>query len=461
MHPAPESGSVPDAATRTATGTVLIASGLFAGKLVAAISSDSIGLVSTAVDSGLDLLISVLVLVGVTLARRPADPEHPYGHGKFENVTALFEAGVLAATGVIVGFLAVGRILEPEPFTLSSWIIVVMVAAMVFDAERALTLSREARRSRSPALRVDAWHFGSDLVTTGFVLVGIVLASRGAAWADGASALVVAVFLIAGSLHVGWSASGGLVDRVRPEVTEQVRRAIAGVDDVEDAPQVRVRGAGADLFVDATVRVPRSLGMERAHEVMDRVEEAVRAEVGDADIVVHAEPAVAGERLHATLKVLAARDPRILGIHEIYVDDLEDGRVVDCHVEVDAALSLSEAHDAVQHFEDAVKRTVLGVAGLRTHIEPMPTDPRVGREVTGSHAEVVARIEAAIAPPFTGHGGIVVKEVAGTLEAVVTVCMEPTTGLVEAHEASEELERRLLAMLPVLARVVVHVEPDA
>ncbi len=446
-------------ALRQAGVTVVLTTLLFGGKLVAAVLSDSIGVVSTAIDSGLDLIISLTVLVGIRTAQRPPDPDHPYGHGKFENVAGLSEAGLLAATGVIVGFLAIERILDPPEINVGPVVIGVLVVSMLVAAERAWSLSRAAQDHRSPALQVDTWHYLSDLITTGVVLIGLYAAQRIDPRADGVAALIVGVFIVAGSVYVGYQAVGGLVDRVEPRLVLRVERAIQSVDDVEGTPQVRMRGAGPDLFVDATVEVPRSMGIERAHEVMDEVEQAVRDELGEADVTVHAEPVQASESIVTTLEVLASRDPAVLGIHEIFVDELDDGLVIDCHVEVDEALTLHEAHTIAQRFEAQVKRTVPGVVGMRTHIEPMPTAPRVGQDVTATFDELVERIEASIQPPFDSLGGISVKRVAGRLEVVVSVTMEGSMPLERAHEASERFEHRLMGKLPEVDRIVVHVEP--
>lgn len=446
---------------RDAAGTVAIASVLFGGKIAAAWASGSVGLLSTAVDSGLDVLMSLVVVGGIFLARQPADRDHPYGHGKFESVTGLLEAGILAGVGVILAFYGVLRIQNPEPITLDLWVVAVLVATMLVGAERGWRLSRAGETHRSPALSVDAWHYTSDVVTAGLALVGAYLTTLGYPWADGASAVVVGGVLFFGSIHVGRRATADLVDQVPPRLTTRVEETIEAVENVEAARQVRVREAGPDIFVDATVEVPRAMGIERAHEVMDEVERAVEAELGEADITVHAEPVAARESVATTLEVIASREPAVLGIHEIFVDRLGDELVVDCHVEVDEDLSLEEAHGIAQAFEARAKEQIPDVTGVRTHIEPIPRDPREGEEVTDSHADVVDRIErAAGQAPFEGGGEVVLKRAGGRLEAIVTVYGAPDLSLHTAHEAADKLELDILGSIEGLDRVVVHVEPE-
>ncbi len=448
-------------ALKTALVTVAIATVLFGAKLAAAWASGSIGLLSTAIDSGLDMLMSLVVLTGVFLARRPADPEHPYGHGKFESVAGLIEAGVLAGVGLIVAFYGVQRVQDPQPVALDLWVVAVMLASILVGAERGISLARSGEEHRSPALSVDAWHYTSDVVTASLALGGAYLTTQGLAWADGASAIAVGVFLAAGSIHVGRTATADLVDRVPPSLLGRVETAIGDVEGVQGAPQVRVRGSGTDVFVDATVEVARSMGIEHAHEVMDEVEAAVEREVGDADVTVHAEPVAGRESVATTLEVIASRHPEILGVHEIYVDRLAGELVVDCHVEVDEALSLETAHACAQSFEQEVKATIPRVSGVRTHIEPIPRHPREGREVTEDHAGIVERVQHALETgPFLSHGPVVLKEAGGNLEAVVTARMDPELSLHKAHEAAEQLELDLLSRIPSLDRVVVHVEPE-
>lgn len=447
--------------TRTALATVGIALVLFAAKLGAAWASGSIGLVSTAVDSGLDLGMSLVVLAGIRLARAPADRDHPYGHGKFESVAGLVEAGVLAGVGVLVAALGVARVADPQPVGLDAWMVAVLAASAAVGAERGYTLWTRGREHASTALSVDAWHYATDVVTTLVGLAGAGLATAGYPWADGAAAVVVGGFLAAGSVHVGWRAAGDLVDRVPPTLTERVEAAIREVDGVEGLGRVRVRGAGPDTFVDATVEVPRSLGMEPAHDVMDDVEAAVADELGGADVTVHAEPAAPRETAIAELKALAARSPDVLGIHEILVDRIGDELYVDCHVEVAQHLTLDEGHEVAQRFERQAKERVGAVAGMRTHIEPAPSHPREGEDVTESHPAVVDAVRAAIHEgPFTSSGSLALKRARGNLEAIVTACMPGEVELERAHRAAHELEHRLLGEVGGLDRVVVHVEPE-
>jgi cation diffusion facilitator family transporter len=447
--------------SRTALVTVAIALTLFGAKLAAAWFSGSIGLLSTAIDSGLDLGMSLVVLLGIRLAQVPADPEHPYGHGKFESVAGLVEAGVLAAVGILVAAIGVFRVLDPEPVALDAWMVAVLVVSALVGAERGYTLWTRGREHGSAALSVDAWHYATDVVTSLLGLAGAWLASRGLPWADGGAAILVGGLLAAGSVHVGWRAAGDLVDRVPPTLTERVTATVRSVDGVEAVGQVRVRGAGPDTFVDATVEIPRSVGLERAHDVMDAVELAVDEELGGADVTVHAEPVAARETALTELKVLAAREADIVGIHEILVDEIGGELYVDCHVEVDQDVSLAEAHAIAQRFETRAKREITPVAGLRTHIEPAPRDPREGEDVTEEHPALVEAIRTAIEEgPFTGSGSIALKRAHRNLEAVITARLAGETSLEQAHRAAHELEHHVLGEIGGLDRVVVHVEPE-
>lgn len=447
--------------SQTATVTVAIALALFAGKLAAAWASGSVGLLSTAIDSGLDLGMSLVVLGGIRLAQVPADREHPYGHGKFESAAGLVEAGVLAVVGVVIAALGVLRVLDPSPVALDAWMVGVLLVSALVGAERGYTLAKRGRQHGSAALSVDAWHYTTDVATSLLGLTGAWLATRGYPWADGGAAILVGTLLAAGSLHVGWRAAGDLVDRVPPTLTERATSAVSRVDRVESVDQVRVRGAGPDTFVDATVQIPRSLGLEQAHEVMDDVEAQVEEELGGADVTVHAEPVAARETAITELKVLAARDPDVMGIHEILVDEIEDEIYVDCHVEVDQDVTLSEGHAIAQRFELEAKAQIAPLAGMRTHIEPAPRDPREGEDVTTEHGDLVEAIRAAIDEgPFAGSGSVALKRAHRNLEAVVTAQMPGDVELEQAHRAAHELEHRLLGEIGGLDRVVVHLEPE-
>jgi cation diffusion facilitator family transporter len=267
-------------------------------KVGVGLSTGSIGILSEAAHSGLDLVAAAVTLWAVRASAKPADRDHPYGHGKIENFSALFETGLLLATCVWIAYEAVKRLLfESVHVEATVWSFAIMFISIAVDVSRSRALARAAKKYRSQALEADALHFSTDVWSSSVVIVGLaaVLASEtfGIPWlarADAVAALGVAAIAVVISLRLGKKSVDDLLDAVPPDLLTQVAAA-AHVEGVREVSQVRVRRSGPDVFADVTLDVDRGLSLEAAHSLADRAEQAVRAAIPGADVVVHAHPA--------------------------------------------------------------------------------------------------------------------------------------------------------------------------
>jgi cation diffusion facilitator family transporter len=271
-------------------------------KVVVGFATGSIGILSEAAHSGLDLVAAVVTLWAVRTSAKPADRDHPYGHGKIENFSALFETGLLLATCAWIAYEAILRLVSAQVHVeVTAWAFGIMVVSIVVDVSRSRALARAARKHRSQALEADALHFSTDIWSSAVVLVGLAcvwLANRtGTLWlarADALAALGVAAIAVVVSMRLGKKSVDDLLDAAPRGLIERVAHA-AAVPDVVAVSQVRVRQAGPNTFADVVLQVDRGLGIQAAHAIADAAEEAIKAAVPGVDVVVHAEPDAQGE----------------------------------------------------------------------------------------------------------------------------------------------------------------------
>jgi cation diffusion facilitator family transporter len=267
-------------------------------KVVVGLATGSIGILSEAAHSGLDLLAAAVTLWAVRASAMPADEDHPYGHGKIENFSALFETGLLLATCVWISYEAVKRLaFEPAHVEATPWSFAIMAVSIVIDVSRSRALARAARKYRSQALEADALHFSTDVWSSAVVIAGLscVWASDrfSVPWlatADAVAALGVAAIAVLVGIRLGKKSVDDLLDAAPAGLLERVAHA-AAVPGVVTVSQVRVRRSGPQTFADVTLQVERGLTLEAAHDVAHAAEEAIGRAVHEVDVVVHAEPA--------------------------------------------------------------------------------------------------------------------------------------------------------------------------
>jgi cation diffusion facilitator family transporter len=337
----------------------------------------SLGVLSEALHSGLDLVAAIITFLSVRMSDRPADEKHPYGHGKFENFSAFVETGLLLLTALYIIYEAFSRLffrsVHIEP---SITAIVILFCALGVDLTRARALSHVAKKYSSDALEADALHFSTDVWSTLVVIAGVGLVWAGETWnlpyliyADAIAALAVAAVILWVGSQLGRRTVDALLDAAPEGLQQEIARAIARMDGVLDVDRIRVRRAGNRHFVDATVSVARTASLEQVHELSDAIEKRV-GEIVPSDVMVHAEPrAPQGEHLFEAIRAVAQRMG--LGIHDVSALQQQGKLFVELHLEVDENLSLRDAHRQATALEEGIRELRDGPIDVNIHIEPL------------------------------------------------------------------------------------------
>ena len=303
---------------RAALVSVAAAAGLVALKLVVGLSANSLGLISEAVHSGIDLVAALLTFLALGVADRPADTTHQYGHDKAENLAALAEATFLAVASVLIGFRAIERLTSSSaPVVHTPWYVwATMAVVIAVDASRASVSWRVSRQTGSPAIASNAIHFGSDLMGSVAVLVGLLLASGGHPKGDSAAALFVAVIVLLAAARLMRGNVDVLMDRAPLRAEEAARAAIAKLTPDVELRRLRMRQAAGRQFADVVIGVSASSPVGQGHAAADAVEAAVHHALPGSDVVVHVEPGEESdprERAYAA----AAAVPGVREIHNV------------------------------------------------------------------------------------------------------------------------------------------------
>ncbi len=317
-----------------ALSSVIAALFLTGIKLIIGLKTNSLGILSEAAHSGLDLIAALITYAAIVVSDKPPDKDHQYGHGKVENVSAFAETILLVFTCAWIIFEAVQRLMFHDSHIEANVLaFVVMGTAIVADLGRSRALSRIAKRHNSQALEADALHFSSDIWTSLVVILGLVSVSMGYPVLDTVAAIVVAFLVLFVSYRMGRRTVDALMDRVPQGLYETVLKGIQNVEGVEEVRSIRLRTSGAKMFVDTTVAIRRTIPFERAHGIMDNVERVNHLFHPEADVVVHAEPfESANETIADKVRMIVLRKglpaPHNLEVHKVggkyYIDfDME------------------------------------------------------------------------------------------------------------------------------------------
>jgi cation diffusion facilitator family transporter len=446
---------------RTALESIFAASLLMALTLGTGLVSGSLGLVSSGVDSCGDVVAAVVTFFAVRLGARPADADHPFGHRRAENLSALAEASILLGGGVIVVVEAIGRLADGRSPLAARWYVFAVIGvAIAVDLGRVVVSLRSARRYRSAALRSNAFHFAGDTVGALAVLVGLIAAREGFPDGDAIAAMIVAVILFAAAGRLISENARVLMDTAPAGAEEHARAAIAALSPEIELDRLRVRESGGGYFADVVVSVPPGRAVAAGHAAADEIEHAVEQVLPNSDVVVHVEPRRRGLDLRDRVLAIALSESLVLEAHDITIFEHGEKVSVSLHLKFAADSSLAAAHQVAERIEAEI-RDFPAVADVRTHLEPLERPVALDPSATGTDATETIDTIRALVRHETGQNPIDVR-VLPTERGIVVfldVSVSARASLADAHQQGSELEEALRKRLPQIADVVVHTEP--
>ena len=262
--------------------SVFVALATIALKTLAWVLTDSVGLLSDAMESFVNLASAIFALVMVTIAQRPADDDHPYGHHKAEYFSSGFEGILIIAAALGIIWAASHRFLAPRPIESVGWGLALSVVSSALNGFLAWVMFRASREHRSIALEADARHLVTDVWTSAGVVVGIgAVAWSGWLWLDPLVAIGVALNILKEGFHLLWRSSQGLMDEaLEPEVQERIHQTLARFDRADlRFDHVITRRSGQRRFVDMHLHMPASMPLGQAAALRNEIEQALIAAV--------------------------------------------------------------------------------------------------------------------------------------------------------------------------------------
>jgi cation diffusion facilitator family transporter len=453
---------------RVALHSMLAAAVMTLLKLAAGLLSGSLGVLSDAAHSGLDLVGAALTFFSVRVSDKPADEDHTYGHGKIENLSSFSEVILMAVSSGWIIWEAIQRILHnTTELRHSVWPVLVVLTSIGVDFWRSRQLRVVAERTGSPALATDAFHFASDIWSSVAVLAGL-----GASWAgmhfgiaalryaDPLAAVVVSLMILRLTLRLGHEAVAVLLDEIPAETRRQIVREVEQVPGVLAVEQARVRRSGGNYFADVTLALPRRFTFEHTGELVRAATEAVHRTLPEADVVIHPVPRQArAESIFDRVRAVAARNN--VSVHELSVQSHRGRLRVELHLELDETLPLLAAHSFVSAMEAEILRETPEIDAVLTHIESEPATIEQPDEVDAEDRKIESALlsTAAHFPEIVDVHEIKVGRNGEHIHLSCHCTLPDDLTMQRVHLVITALEDRFKLECPEVYRVTIHPEP--
>jgi len=453
---------------RVALNSMLAAAAMTLLKLAAGLLSHSLGVLSDAAHSGLDLVGASLTFFSVRVSDKPADEDHTYGHGKVENLSSFGEVILMAVSSGWIIWEAMRRILyRPVELRHSVWPVAVVLSSIGVDFWRSRRLRAVAKLTGSPALATDAFHFASDIWSSVAVLCGLgaswVGARFGIGWlrfADPIAAVVVSLLILRLTLRLGHEAVAVLLDEIPVQTRRRIVREVEQVPGVLAVEQARVRRAGAGYFADLTLALPRRFTFEHTGELVRSATEAVHRALPEADVVIHTVPRQArAESIFDRVRAVAARNN--VSVHELSVQSHQGRLRVEQHLELDEKMPLLAAHAFVTAMEAEILRETPEIDAVLTHIESEPATIEPPEEMVEENRKIenALRDAARFFPEIVDVHEIKVGRAGEHISLSCHCTLPDDLTMQRVHRVITGLEDRFKLECPEVQRVLIHPEP--
>jgi cation diffusion facilitator family transporter len=454
--------------TQVAWVSLVVTVVLVVAKLSVGLMTGSLALLSLAAESGIDLAAVLITLLAVRVSSIPPDEDHPYGHGKFESLSALAQGLLLLVATGWIGLSAIHRLSgTPRVVEVNFWSFGVLVFSMALDFWRAKKLKNAGHEGHSAALEASSLHFFTDSVSALIAVIALLMVRFGGVpAADDWAAIIVAAFVAYLSIRLITRAVDGLTDRyTKTGDYDRLKTLVEHLHGVESVTRMRMRTAGPTLFVEVSILLSRVLPFAAVQRIIADVERSISSEFPNAEVTVHWRPVrTASEMPFDTLKMIAAEYG--LMPHNVELSRMHDGETaLDYHVEFRPGTPLKDAETRAREMEERIRQELPNVSSIFVHLEEERSDrakPHVEEIDRATLLINIAACAKATNPSVQDARDLHLfrDERDESLKLVLTLDLPSNLLLHDAHEIMTNVEANLRKQFPELTRILIQAEPQ-
>ena len=432
-------------------------------KFIVGMMTGSMGIISEAAHSALDLGAAGLTLFAVKVSDKPADDKHPYGHGKIESISAFIETGLLFLTSIWIIYEAIHRILNKNIEIEVTWYaFAVIIISIIIDISRSRALKKIAKETNSQALEADALHFSSDIWSSCVVLGGLILVAFGIKGADAFAAIGVSIFVLVAGYRLGKRTIDVLIDAAPEGISDIVKEIISKIDGVIFVEKVRVRPLGSTMFIEAELSINRSFSIIKVNEIVKSTREAIQNKIVGSDVLIHTKPIqLKDETIIDIVRAISAKHS--LSVHSIVIDNLEKRKFISYDLELPGNLTVLKGHEIASNLEKEIQSEIGTEIEINTHIDSYFIEEKKSNDLSKEEVFLIEKrvkeIISSIGIIWDAHN-IIVRKINGKFFLTLHCYAKGEESIEDSHRAASKLKYLIKEQIEDVYTVVVHVEPE-
>ena len=430
-------------------------------KVLIAYLSNSIGVLSEALNNGLDLVTVLIVFLAVRMSSKPPDADHTYGHGKYENLSALFEIIVISLLCIFVIYKSIQRIIIRDfELMLNNYVFIVLIVSIVVNVVRVYLVGRAAKQYNSYAFRAEFLNYFSDIISSIIVLAGLFIARTGFYLADPIASIIISILILVFAVRMAIKVIKNFLDFIPKEITEKVLEILKTIPEIKSVDKLLIHEVGNIKFINLGISVDDNIYLSRLENLKEKIAARLSDNLPESEVMVSAKPAFSESNIDCKIKEILLDQEEIKDVHNVFIYNVGKKIDISAHIELKKSLNLEESEKLTAMTENIILKNIKAVRQIYIHIE----DAKGGEDwndVTARSEELINKIKQEISVhvlPESCHN-FTVLERNGSYNVSFHCRLDSQTEIKSAHHIITKIENRIRHITPDIVNVLIHVEP--
>lgn len=441
--------------------SILVSIFLVIIKVAVAYFTNSIGVFSEALNNGLDLVTVLVTYMAIRISTRPADKDHTYGHGKYENLSAFLEIVIISALSFFIIYKSIQRIIYKNfVLNLNWYVFLILIISIFLNIIRVFYIGRAARKYNSFAFRADFLNYSSDILSSIIVIIGLFMANAGIYVADPIASIIISVIILTFSLKLSIRIVGNLLDYIPKEVTDKVMEILKEIPEIKSVNKLKIHEVGNIKFINLEICLKNNLYLSQVENIKEKIKNKISSGVPYTEIILETKSLPTKDNIEAYVKEIILNQPYVKDIHNIYIYNVDNYIDISIHIELNKYLKLEETEKLTKVTEDKIKKKIGYIRSVYIHIE----DARSGEDwndITKESEKLISNIKKEISShvnPETCHN-FTILEKEGSYNLAFHCRLKKSLDVKKAHFIVTKIEDDIKKKFENISEISIHVEP--
>ena len=430
-------------------------------KIIVAYLSNSISVFSEALNNGLDLVTVLITFLAIRISTRPPDKDHTYGHGKYENLSALFQLVIISLLCFFVIYKSIQRIiLRDFELMLNNYVFIVLIGSILVNMIRVYFVGNVAKKYNSYAFKAEFLNYLSDIISSLIVVIGLFIARAGFYLADPIASIIISILILVFGVRMAIKVIKNFLDYIPREVTEKVHEVLEEIPEIKSVDRILIHEVGNIKFVNLEISVDDNIYLSQLENLKEKIAGEIIKNLPNSQIMVAAKSSFSEDNVDCKVKEILFNQADVKDIHNIFIYNVGDKIDISVHVELSKSLNLAESEKLTALTEDLILEKITYARNIYIHIEDAKGNES-WNDITGRSEDLINRIKKEISAhvlPESCHN-FTILERNGNYSVAFHCRLDKNMEVESAHSIITKIENRIKQISGNIGEVLVHVEP--